>query len=151
VRFPEFKANVGEADAVRIHAGDPARVAVHALSDRTYPAHVLSVDPVETSSNGLVSYEVTMVLDRSAHPLKPGLTATAEVTEGRVDNALTVPRTAVRSPEGANPSVIVVGRDGRRDLRLVATGAQTDSEVQILAGVGLDERVLRSVSPPPEP
>jgi multidrug efflux pump subunit AcrA (membrane-fusion protein) len=92
-----------------------------------------------------------MALDKHAHPLKPGLTATANVVQARVGNALTVPRTAVRSPEGANPSVIVVGRDGRRELRLVATGAQTDSTVQILAGVGLGERVLRTVSPPPQP
>ena len=76
------------------------------------------------------------------------MNATAEVRVAEERSALTVPRTAVRSPQGANPSVIVVRRDGRQELRQVATGLQSADRVQILAGVGLGERVLRNVSGP---
>jgi multidrug efflux pump subunit AcrA (membrane-fusion protein) len=112
---------------------------------------VASIDPIDTTVNGVVSYEVTMLLDREVAGLKPGMTATADAVVNRADRTLTVPRTAVRSPEGANPSVTVIGPGGRQELRLVATGVQDDSKVQILAGVGLGERVVRTIAAPPDP
>jgi multidrug efflux pump subunit AcrA (membrane-fusion protein) len=147
----EVKVDFSETDAARLRNGDDAEVVVDALPDKRIPAHVASIDPIDTTVNGVVSYEVTMLLDREVAGLKPGMTATADAVVNRADRTLTVPRTAVRSPEGANPSVTVIGPGGRQELRLVATGVQDDSKVQILAGVGLGERVVRTIAAPPDP
>jgi multidrug efflux pump subunit AcrA (membrane-fusion protein) len=142
---------VSETDAARLHAGDPATVTVDALPEQRFPARVASVNPIETMVNGVVSYEATMVVDGEQPALKPGMTATAEAVVDRAAPALTVPRTAVRSPEGANPSVMVVDPDGHQELRIVAVGLQNRDKVQILAGIGLGERVVRSIVAPPDP
>lgn len=144
----QVKVNFAETDAAALHTGDAASVTVDALPKRRFAARVASIDPIETVRSGVVSYEVTLVLERSARELRPGMSATATVRVAEERYALSVPRTAVRSPQGANPSVIVVRPDGRQELRQVATGLQSETRVQILAGVGLGERVLRDVSAP---
>ena len=147
----QMKAAFSETDAATLHTGDVATVTVDAFPGRTFAARVASIDPVETLHSGVVTYEVTLVLDEQLGELRPGMNATAEVRVAQERSALTVPRTAVRSPQGANPSVIVVRGDGRQELRQVATGLQSGDRVQILAGVGLGERVLRNVSGPSAP
>lgn len=146
----QVEANFNETDAANLHTGDPATVTVDALPDRRLRARVASIDPVETIQNNVVTYKVTMVLDLAPTRVRPGMSATADVTVARRDDVLTLPRTAVRSPQGANPSVIVVRPDGRQEIRMVALGLQSASKVQILAGIGLGERVLRTISPPPQ-
>jgi multidrug efflux pump subunit AcrA (membrane-fusion protein) len=147
----QVKANFNETDAASIHTGDSATVTVDAFPDKPLRARVAAIDPVQTVQGNVVTYEVTLVLE-GAFPggLRPGMSATADVTVARADQVLIVPRTAVRSPQGANPSVIVVRPDGRQEIRMVATGLQSDTQVQVLAGVGLGERVLRTISPPPD-
>jgi HlyD family secretion protein len=146
----QVEANFNETDAANLHTGDPASITVDAVPDRRLAARVASIDPVETVQNNVVTYKVTMVLDVAPSRVRPGMSATADVTVARRDDVLTVPRTAVRSPQGANPSVIVVRPDGRQEIRMVALGLQSASKVQVLAGIGLGERVLRNISPPPQ-
>jgi HlyD family secretion protein len=145
----QVEANFSETDAANLHTGDPASIIVDALPDRRLPARVASIDPVERTENNVVTYKVTMVLDVVPSRIRPGMSATADVTVARRDDVLTLPRTAVRSPQGANPSVIVVTPDGRQEIRMVALGLQSAAKVQVLAGIGLGERVLQTISPPP--
>jgi HlyD family secretion protein len=145
----QVEANFSETDAANLHTGDPASIIVDALPDRRLPARVASIDPVERTENNVVTYKVTMVLDVVPSRIRPGMSATADVTVARRDDVLTLPRTAVRSPQGANPSVIVVTPDGRQEIRMVALGLQSAATVQVLAGIGLGERVLQTISPPP--
>jgi multidrug resistance efflux pump len=146
----QVKAGFDESDAAHLHTGDRATVTVDALPDRRFGATVASIDPIERVQSSVVTYEVTLVLDGDPRELRPGMSASADVAVAQVDGALTVPRTAVRSPQGANPSVIVVRPDGRDEVRMVATGLQGATRVQILAGVGLGERVRRAIAPPPD-
>lgn len=146
----QVKANFNETDAARVHTGDRAAITVDAFPDRRFVAHVASIDPIDTLVNNVVTYEVTLVLDGDTAGLKPGMTSTADVTVARADDALVVPRTAVRSPQGATPTVTVVTPDGKPQARLVVTGLQSDSSVQILGGVGVGERVLRTIAASPD-
>lgn len=146
----QVKVNFSEIDAANLHTGDPARVTVDAFPGRRFAARVASIDPIATVQGNVVTYEVTLVLDDTRAEVRPGMSATADVEVARADDVLTVPRTAVRSPQGANPSVTVVLPGGRQELRQVATGLQSNTSVQVLAGVGLGERVVRTISPPPD-
>ena len=145
----QVKVDFSEDDVARMHVGDRARVTVEPFPDRRFTAHVASIDPIPTVVSNVVTYEVTLVLEGDTYRVKPGMSATANVTVARIDNALIVPRTAVRSPQGAQPTVTVVLPNGRLEPRLVVPGLQSDSRVQILGGVGLGERVLPTISPPP--
>jgi multidrug efflux pump subunit AcrA (membrane-fusion protein) len=140
-----------ETDAARLRPGDPATISVDAVPDRKFAARVASIEPVDTVINNVVTYEATLVLDSPQASLRPGMTATAEVIVDRVDHALTLPKDAVRTPQGANPTVTVVRPDGLQQERLVVTGLEGDSNVQVIGGVGLGERVVRARPASSEP
>jgi HlyD family secretion protein len=140
----EVQVPFNETDAARLRAGDPATISVDAVPDRKFAARVASIEPVDTVINNVVTYEATLVLDSPQASLRPGMTATADVIVDRVDHALTLPKDAVRTPQGANPTVTVVRADGVQQERLVVTGLEGDSNVQVIGGVGLGERVVRA-------
>jgi HlyD family secretion protein len=147
----EVEVPFNETDAARLRPGDPATISVDAVPDRKFAARVASIEPVDTVINNVVTYEATLVLDSPQASLRPGMTATAEVIVDRVDHALTLPKDAVRTPQGANPTVTVVRPDGVQQERLVVTGLEGDSNVQVIGGVGLGERVVRARPASSEP
>jgi HlyD family secretion protein len=147
----EVEVPFNETDAARLRPGDPATISVDAVPDRKFAARVASIEPVDTVINNVVTYEATLVLDSPQASLRPGMTATAEVIVDRVDHALTLPKDAVRTPQGANPTVTVVRPDGLQQERLVVTGLEGDSNVQVIGGVGLGERVVRARPASSEP
>ena len=149
----ELQVEVGfdETDAARIRPGYTATISVDALPGRKFAATVAEIDPIETLVNNVVTYEVTLLLDSPRADLKPGMTATAEVIVDEAADVLALPRTAVRTPAGAAPTVTVVRPDGRSEPRLVVTGLEGDTNVQIVGGVGLGERVVRTPSDTPTP
>jgi multidrug efflux pump subunit AcrA (membrane-fusion protein) len=150
-RTQALQVEVGfdETDAARIRPGYTATISVDALPGRKFAATVAEIDPIETLVNNVVTYEVTLVLDSPRADLKPGMTATAEVIVDEAADVLALPRTAVRTPAGAAPTVTVVRPDGRSEPRLVVTGLEGDTNVQIVGGVGLGERVVRTPSDTP--
>ena len=147
-RTSTLQVEVGfdETDAARIRPGYTATISVDALPGRKFAATVAEIDPIETLVNNVVTYEVTLVLDSPQADLKPGMTATAEVIVDEATDVLALPRTAVRTPAGAAPTVTVIRPDGQPEPRLVVTGLEGDTNVQIVGGVGLGERVVRAPS-----
>jgi len=152
-RTQSLQVEVGfdETDAARIRPGYTATISVDALPGRKFAATVAEVDPIETLVNNVVTYDVTLVLDSPRADLKPGMTATADVIVDEATDVLALPRTAVRTPPGAAPTVNVIRRDGQAEPRLVVTGLEGDSNVQIVGGVGLGERVVRAPADTPAP
>lgn len=137
------EADFNETDAARLSPGDIARVSVDALPERELRARVVTIDPVDTVIDEVVTYEVTLVLQGAVTGLRPGMSATADVITDEADGALTLPKSAVSAPAGANPSVTVVHPDGRREERLVVVGLEGDGTLEVVGGVGQGQRVLR--------
>jgi HlyD family secretion protein len=140
----QVKVGFNETDAAKLRTGDAATISVDALPDKKFAAHVAAIDRVETIRENVVTYDVTLVLDSPQADLKPGMTATADVIVDEAPDVLTIPRTAVHSAPGAAPTVTVVRPDGRRRPRLVITGLEGDGNVQIVGGLGMGERIVRT-------
>ncbi|MEJ7718470.1 MAG: efflux RND transporter periplasmic adaptor subunit [Thermoleophilaceae bacterium] len=146
----EVKAGFSETDAARVSPGDTARISVDALPGQEFAAHVVEIDPEDTLVDNVVTYDVTFFLDSAQGPLKPGMTATTDVIVEESDDVLAVPKPAVRSPAGSSPTATVVRADGRQEARLLVTGLEGDSSVEVVGGLGEGERVVVSGAAPPE-
>ena len=92
----ELHVDVDEADVGRLKAGETATFTVDAYPDRTFPAHVTQVRYAPRTVEGVVTYETLLEVDNAELLLRPGMTATAEITVATVDDALLVPNTALR-------------------------------------------------------
>jgi macrolide-specific efflux system membrane fusion protein len=146
----QVEAQVSEFDAGSLRTGDQAMVEVDAFPGRRIGATITSIDPIEDTQAGVVTYTVTLVLSDPPKGLRNGMSATVNIELARADDVVTVPRSAVRSPEGLTPNVIVVGTDGREEARKVTTGIQSGDRIEITSGLEEGDHILDTVSAPVE-
>jgi HlyD family secretion protein len=92
----ELHVDVDEADVGKIGAGQEASFTVDAYPDRKYPAVITQVRFGAKTTSGVVTYETILEVDNGDHSLRPGMTATADITVNKVSDALLVPNAALR-------------------------------------------------------
>jgi len=155
----EAEVAVDEADIGRVRAGQPATFTVTAWPDRTFEAEVHSVDIAPDPTQAVVVYDAELRLDNTDLALRPGMTATAEIEVGRLDDVLLVPSAALRytprtmiqggqmiAPPGEGPrvwtlqddkpvpvDVTVLGSDGRQTA---VQGELTPGQPLVLSETG---------------
>ncbi|MEN8838607.1 MAG: efflux RND transporter periplasmic adaptor subunit [Celeribacter marinus] len=101
----ELQVDVAEADIGRISVGDIARFSVDAYDDETFPAQISMVRYASDSTDGLVTYKAILSVENDALLLRPGMTATADITVAQHSDVMLVPNAALRF---APPQVIEV-------------------------------------------
>jgi HlyD family secretion protein len=100
LREMELEVAVDEADVGNVKEGQEASFTVDAYPNHKYTARVTRVAFGSTTSNNVVSYTTTLRVKNEDQSLRPGMTATAEISTMVHDNALLVPNAALRfTPE----------------------------------------------------
>ncbi len=159
----ELLADIDEADVGQVQEGQGANFTVDAFPNRTFEAQIRSMrnapkkSETTASSQGVVVYQGELSVNNESGLLKPGMTATAEVTVKTVESALLVPNAALRfvpqsvamkeataesnAADAANaprdPSagrVFVKGDDGQPVERKVKIGVTDGVTTEILEG-----------------
>jgi HlyD family secretion protein len=92
----ELHVNVDEADIGNIREGQKARFSVAAYANRTFDAQITQSRLGSSTTSGVVTYETVLKVDNSDLLLRPGMTATADITIRNVENVLLVPSAALR-------------------------------------------------------
>lgn len=92
----ELHVDVDEADVGQVREGQEATFTVDAFPDRTFPARISQVRYACQTVAGVVTYETVLKVDNSDLSLRPGMTATAEITVEKVEDAILVPNAALR-------------------------------------------------------
>lgn len=126
---------LSESEISSVHRGEIATVTVEALQGSKLAAHVGEVAILSTSNSGVVSYDVTFVLDQMDAALKPGMSASAEVVVKQA-SGLNVPSSAVTG------GTVTVLNGSRRETRRVTTGLAGDSSTIVTSGLSAGETVL---------
>ncbi len=101
----ELQVDVAEADIGRIKVKDKASFTVDAYDDKLFPAQISMVRYASENTDGLVTYKAILSVENDSLLLRPGMTATADVTVAQYDDVLLVPNAALRF---APPQVIEV-------------------------------------------
>jgi len=92
----ELHVDVDEADVGQVKEGQEAVFTVDAYPEETFPARITQVRYSSQDTDGVVTYETVLRVDNSKLLLRPGMTATAEITVQKVTNAILVPNAALR-------------------------------------------------------
>ncbi len=94
-------ASVDEADIGAVKAGQKVLFTVDAFQDDAFGGTVESVRLNPTVTSNVVTYTVVISADNPDLKLLPGMTATCTIVTEEVENALSVPVTAIKfSPNG---------------------------------------------------
>jgi HlyD family secretion protein len=92
----ELHVDVDEADVGQVEERQAAVFTVDAFPERSFPARISQVRYGSKTVDGVVTYETLLEVDNSDLSLRPGMTATANITVKEVADALLVPNAALR-------------------------------------------------------
>lgn len=157
----KVKAQISEADVVRVRPGQPVYFTILGRPDKRYHATLRSVEPAPASiankanastgqsasaaatSDAAVYYNGLFELPNPTGELRPSMTAQVYIVQGGAKNVLTIPSTALgeRGRDGSY-SVRVVTADGDAVRRRVRIGLNNKVQAQVLSGLAQGEKVV---------
>lgn len=146
---------VDELDIAQVEIGQRTEIRLDALPGQTIGGSVTAIAPQATrSETGTTNYTVTVTLDDGNPDVRPGMTAVVEIITAEKDNALLVPRRALRVEGGRSyvyvPDPALRPRPGapgqpapppgvRREVEI---GLSNSEVVEILSGLQAGDEVL---------
>ena len=92
----ELHVDVDEADVGLTAKGQEATFTVDAYPNRSFPASIVKVKYGSETNDGVVTYETILKVDNSDMSLRPGMTATANITVLKLEDVLLIPNAALR-------------------------------------------------------
>jgi HlyD family secretion protein len=96
LRQMELQVDVDEADVGLVHGGQEALFTVDAYPDKTFQAQIRQVRYGAETTEDVVTYKTILRVENPDLLLRPGMTATADITVKRIENTLLVPNAALR-------------------------------------------------------
>lgn len=166
------RADVDETDVPLVREGQPARVYLQADPSNPIPGTVELVAPKgKSGTDSVISFETLIRVETDVQAMKPAMSSTVEVEVRRADDVLGVPVQAVvhrrrkdlpdtsavrswvernsggpgakvRDAEARYVKIVFVVENGIARARPVETGLSDERRVEILSGLGPDERVI---------
>ncbi|WP_374476311.1 efflux RND transporter periplasmic adaptor subunit [Zoogloea sp.] len=158
LRRMELQVDVDEADVGKVKEGQDARFHVDAWPGQYFPARVTRVGWGSQTKDQVVSYLTILEVKNDDLLLRPGMTATAEITTARRKDVLLVPNAALRysppvakaqagrsllssltpRPPSAGPKVASEAsvKDGTQALWLLRDGLTTAVRVSVQGSNG---------------
>ncbi|WP_439659075.1 efflux RND transporter periplasmic adaptor subunit [Lentzea sp. HUAS TT2] len=134
------KANVSETDVSKLKTDQTATVTINAMAGTPVQAKVTTVDLTPTTANNVVQYGVSLALTAPPAELKPGQSASVEITVASASGVLAVPAAAVQTVAGA--SSVQVLENGAETRKTVEIGVRGDQYVEIKSGLTAGEEVV---------
>ena len=105
----ELTINIDEADIGEVAVGQDATFSVDAYPARTFDAKVAELRNAATTIQNVVTYEGVLSVSNKESLLKPGMTATADITVKVVKDVVNVPNGALRfSPQAAEAATSMI-------------------------------------------
>jgi len=120
----ELHIDVDEADVGQVRKGQSAIFTVDAYPERTFTARITQVRFGSKTTDGVVTYEAVLEVDNADLSLRPGMTAAADITVRKIENAILIPNAALRFSPSVNKQKksrgglmsVLLPRRPRRDL-----------------------------------
>ena len=130
---------VPESIAASVRVGDTAQVRVQATGEK-FPGKVARfTDSLDRSTRTM---QVEIDVQNEDARLSPGMFADVTLEVQNRPNALTVPVTAVHRDNAGAATVLVVDSSDHVEPRVIQTGVEDPSRVEILGGVNEGDRVI---------
>lgn len=152
------KAQISEADVIRVHPGQDVYFTILGDPDKRYHAKLRSVEPApesiasesssaasnsSSSASSAVYYNGLFDVPNPDGVLRISMTAQVYIVLDKAEGAILVPSSAVRQGERGT-SVRVVNAQGEAEPRRIRVGIDNNIQAQVLEGLEPGERVVTS-------
>jgi len=124
---------IDESHVVELNVGDKATITLEAIPNKALTGSISYINPVGTSSQGVVYYDVRVVLDQADPTILMGATADVTIQAGQPQTVLTVPVSAVGS-DSQGEYVYVIGSNSNAQQVTVVSGQILSNNMVIVTG-----------------
>jgi multidrug efflux pump subunit AcrA (membrane-fusion protein) len=124
---------IDESHVVKLSLGDKASISLEATPNLTLTGSITYINPVGTSNQGVVYFDVRVGLDQADNSILIGATADVTIYAGQPQDVLTVPVNAVGSGSQGE-YVFVVSSDGSTQQVSVVSGQILPDDTVIVTG-----------------
>ena len=129
---------IPQAELAKFQAGHSATLNVASMPGTEFPATIARISPTINTRNG--TFRATAVIDNTLGELAPGMFGRFTISYEKHANALVIPLHALLD-EDEQTTVYVVS-NGEVVRRVVETGIESGSRVEILSGLQDDDLVV---------
>jgi HlyD family secretion protein len=96
----QAEVEVDETNVPNVQMGQPAKITIDALPDKTFKGHVAEIgnSPIQTTGSAgtqATNFKVVIILDEPVPGIRPGFTCTADITTATRTGVVSVPIPAV--------------------------------------------------------
>ncbi len=127
---------IDESHVVELSTGDKATITLEAIPNKSYTGKVTYINPVGTTNQGVVYYDVQVQLDKADPSILIGATADVTIQAGQPQNVLTVPVSAVGN-DSQGEYVYIIDQNGNPTQVSVVSGQILSNNTVIVSGSGL--------------
>ncbi|MCB9252516.1 MAG: efflux RND transporter periplasmic adaptor subunit [Flavobacteriales bacterium] len=164
----EVRVDVNENDILKIHKGDSAVIEVDAYGDRIFKGIVTQIakaskqSVASMSTDQVTTFEVKIRFLKSTYSdlirdnstaFLPGLSANVDIQTERGDNLISLPIECVTTRkkessdkhadnENMKDEIVFLIRDGKTVKKVVTTGIQNNSYIEIKSGIKLKDKAI---------
>lgn len=97
--------SVDELDISKITVGQKATISLDAVTGKTFSGSVTQIDPIGTSSNGVATYNVTVIIDDPQN-IMVGMTTNVDIVTASKDNVIVVSANTILMKNGTKGYVL---------------------------------------------
>lgn len=134
----KVKANISEMYFPQVKLGMPVDINVDIFADKTFKGKVSLIYPSIDPATRTFTVEVT--IPNGGNQLRPGMFSRTTLNFGEKPGIM-IEDLAVQKQIGTNEKFVFVIKDGVAERRVVTTGRQIGSQINILSGVDKGEQV----------
>lgn len=135
----ECELSVDELDIKNVEVGQSVIITSDAVEEKVYHGEVQSVSINGTTSGGVTTYPVTIVITDFDEDLLPGMNIDVEITTSQAEDVLTIPLTAVNRGnivyiKGEKTETADKAPEGYKSV-IVETGVYNNEYIEIKSGL----------------
>lgn len=145
-----FRAQINEQYLKYISIGTEMKLAFNAYDSLTINASVTKIAAKGTETAGAVKFAVDAEFDilPNMPVIRSGYSATAEVLLQQSEDVLTLPEKCVTFRQDSTYVFILDSTTNKPVQRIIKTGISDGSEIEIVEGIMLNEKVITNYSDP---
>ncbi len=136
----QVEVNIDESDIPTIELGQEVILTLPSLPGIELSGQVNELGNEANNNNSVVTLPVKVLIDKTDHPVKLGVSASLDIIIGQVNNKVVLPITAIVNINGRDSVVKVV--DGKTERVPVQTGLSHGLNIVIESGLEAGDEIL---------
>jgi len=136
----EISAEVDELDIPEVAQGQRVSIRLDAFPTQLLEGSITRLLPGPSEGRGTTTYQALVEYEGKGLPIRPGMGANLTIITRSDENALLVPKRAIR--QVGRYQVVRVLAGGQPREVVVQTGLSNDEEIQILSGLDEGQTIL---------